>query len=368
MLSEDIDKNVYVIALNKLGVYYDNTFPKLSKECFKKTYKKGSLNGLYNYADLLAEAVIEGEGEYARFGIYKIDEKKRKKAYVLFKKYLEIRPNDADAHQSLAELEDSTDKKRDGYLKAFYLGNVFLFDWLLTIAYRRNREEAQKIADIAYDKIINEKSSKINSAQINRLAMFFNGFLEILDKEYNNQAKAKTLWKQSCEQNNMTAKLNLSLYYIGKRENWINVEEMLKECAENGMSLACEELGKIYSGMYGWFGCVRQDESKQYFKKGADMDDPSPYCCIKVAEALTDTHERSKYYLKTIKKYSENSEDYRPKTLTIPMDVICLWSEKMNTQIHELEKRIIELECRPPSDGGEEYLKAKERFSNHIKL
>lgn len=109
---ENIDNNTYIQALNKLGVYYDATFPKLAKECFKKTYKKGSLNGLYNYADMLAQSIIEGEGEYAKFGIYDIDKKKRKKAYELFKKYLEFRPNDADAHQNLAELEDSTEKKK----------------------------------------------------------------------------------------------------------------------------------------------------------------------------------------------------------------------------------------------------------------
>lgn len=359
----------YTSALNRLGIYYDETFPALAKECYEKAYKKGSINGLYNYADLLAQLKYDYKDLLYCSKTQEIYKKNREKAYELFKKYTELQPNDADGQQSLAELEDTTEKKRDGYVKAFHLGNVFLFDWLIMYGFRHNKIEAQKIADIAYDKVINLKDSdekiKISPAQINRLGLFFDGFFDILSKTNSNQDKAETLWKIASENDDTFGKLNLATFYIKKHEKLDESIQLFEVCVEKGVSRACEELGKIYSGMHYWCPKANKELADKYFKIGSELKDPSAYCCLKVAENTNETNKKSEYYLKCIDIYSKEIEEHRPKTLTIPFDVLNKWRIKIKNDIPDLKNKITELECRPPTEGGQEYQKAKERFSQN---
>jgi TPR repeat protein len=369
----------YYSALNMLGCMYDKKRQfDLALECYLKS-SKGCDIALFNYGALLVQ-----------LNKYQIKSKENDEKFNEIKQiveiYIEKYPNDFDGYYELGNLYSWKDEhiKYEYWEKAFNLGMYKVFDQL-SYYYKRQIEESSSpqersglinklrvMADKTYDKILlennNENSNQLSKECINKLGVLFSTPNSYIIRDYN---KAVKLWKISTsiyiDNNNGFYNLGLSYLYGEGCEKDLNkaFSHFMKSLEDPDSQ---REIGMFYEN-----GLIDEtpknvDLAKEWYIKAANHKYTPDYeSCIKIVNLSNDIKEKSKYYLKAINsiRYSQSKTKEYDK-LKIPKDVLLYWHDKINEKIPTLKQRIIELECRPPIEGGKLYQNALHNFSKNI--
>jgi hypothetical protein len=80
---------------------------------------------------------------------------------------------------------------------------------------------------------------------------------------------------------------------------------------------------------------------------------------------LTSTEKQSELLLMclpTLKKEIWHKYRQCPNTIAVPLNVLYHWRDQLQNEIPKLKQKIIELECRPPIEGGAIYRAAQAAF------
>jgi TPR repeat protein len=377
--AENSNISQYAIAMNMLGIHYDKIYKQLALECYKKSYKKGCKVARYNFADLLSYTQLEDEvSEGMRYD----------KCIKLYEKYILTHPEDPDAYTGIGNVyakKGLYDKKVEYYTKAFNLGQYkLLFGIMHSI---NDSDECTRLADIVFDKIMSNHDI-VSLYHINQLALMYSDARNGVKEDHE---KGVILWEILVLKEYPNAMYNLGFCYTygeGIERNYQKAFELYTKCIEHkdtvgGNIDSYRELGLAYEFGRG----VERDpiKSMEYYTLGAiNQNNPDPVCCTKIVKHLQKTKGtkneyktgpalyydkettklQSKLMLHYI-KYYEYAND-QPKDLTIPFNVLLRWKDKLGYKINKLKQKIQDLELRPPTDGGELYKEAKERYTNNI--
>lgn len=214
---------------------------------------------------------------------------------------------------------------------------------------------------------------------------------------HDRKKKAHRLFKIASQKGCVSAHYNLAMDFIkgdGIKHSWSqNRDKYLKkglELLEKGEALneaSCiRELGRIYDIVpnhpYNYFSNIVEknaEKSLQYFKDAADKKDG--FSCHYMVKHLQKTEGRSfgssdkLYYDSNISKkqmlylfqYMTEYGGYdEPKNVEVPFNVLEHMKHLITYKMKKLKKKIMELELRPPEEGGRLYLEACDSFRDNI--
>jgi len=371
----------YYAGLNVLGTMYDKRRQyDLALECYLKASKECD-TALFNYGALMIQrnkwniTVTKSKENDEKF-----DEIKK-----IMEKYIEKHPDDFDGYYELGDLYSWKNQqiKYEYWEKAFDLGMYQVFHQLSyyykqqikksTILYERDNiiNKLRTMTDKTYDKIIeiHEKNEKqLSTHFINRLGVLFSTSDNYVIRNFN---KAVNLWNISIsiDEDNKETNYNLGLSYLngeGCEKDINKAYSYFIKSSEDPDSQ--REIGLFYECGYIDETPKNNELAKEWYIKAANHKYTPDYeSCMKVVNLSTDTKEKSEYYLKAINsiRYSK-SKEHEYNKMKIPKDVLLYWHDKINGKIPKLKQKIIELECRPPIEGGKLYQNALHNFSDNI--
>lgn len=380
----------FATALNVLAQHYDKmkTVDAFALELYKKSYKSGCNVARYNYADMLSKTVLEDvESEKMRYP----------KCLKIIQKYIKLSPEDPDGYYCMGNIYKKMNesiKTRECYLKAVELGKIHL----LRLIVCDDSKSVNDVLDLVYTKYIeNSQNHKLLTFHsVNYLGLVYSDGLHGIKRDY---VKGFKIWEVGVNngleimkiENDDTKIYPTLLYNLGFCYRYgegvaIDFSKALKlfeksiELSEYPLTSAYREIGLLYECGYG----VKTDveTALKMYTLGVNVPvNPDPVCCLKISKHLGKTQgiknetnygpkirykdeitkKQSQYIFEFIKSYEFQSD--QPKDLVIPFNVLIRWKNKIEWKMKKLKNKITELELRPPIEGGQLYLEAKEKFN-----
>lgn len=366
----------YYYALNSLGIHYDKLrWNDLAEQCYLKASVRVMI-AKYNYASLL---LILG--------------KSKDVAIEFLNEYVSAFPDDCDGYRELAKAYGwkNTAKRQEMYEKAFekgWSGDFYeiLFHNINNLESSVAREKNNEIADQLYNRIVeydglddaDEKREKIKSLSpkiCNQIGLIIFSGQYLIRQDYK---KACQIWeitikmkdfidKKYLEDHINCATYNLALSYMkgeGVARDYTKAFALYMECQEDPD--AQREIAEIYES--GLLGVADKEKAREWYVKAANNKLPDYRSCLHLARSTEEftVKERAQYFLKGIKRESivKYNGVGKPKSYNISTDVMLYYEKK----ITKLKQKLLELECRPPEEGGRLFIEARTRFEANTKI
>jgi TPR repeat protein len=178
-------------------------------------------------------------------------------------------------------------------------------------------------------------------------------------------------------------------YFANRGTYFERAVDLFQKGAEKGVPACFRELSRIYrGGSYSYsnsnstYKIIEKDMEKsiEYLRLAAEKKDG--YSCLEMIKHLQKTqgktfsdHDKLYYDDDTSKKQMQYLFDYlhdyqgydEPQNVQVPFNVLQYMKHKINYKMKKLKQKIIELEMKPPEEGGRLYKEAAQSFSENIK-
>lgn len=374
------------------------------------------------------QSIVEGNEIDTDEAEDSLNTERLRKAEKLLLNYIELESDDSDGYEYLSSVYDNLSdysKARDYRIIAFKHGAFYLINRILCFS-----ESNGQLAEIAYEMFIKllkhndatfytsisgevavnlpndnmwkqktltpAQISEISGIVLNNLGIRFSNGDNGVTKSY---VKAHKLFKLSLKKEYVDSYYNVAIDYLynhGKdyrnndRQKYFSKALKLFEIgSEKGNKGCLRELGRIYEGEkspYSYFRVsninidgftgINKDKSIEYFRLAAEKKDDES--CLEMIKHLQKTEgkeigagKKLYYHDETSKKQMHYLFDYlkgyrEEKDISIPLNVLEYMKHKINYKMKKLKKKILELELKPPDEGGRLYQEASQAFSENI--
>jgi len=342
---------------------------------------------------------LELEIEQAVAEINRVD----KKTLKLFLKYTQTVPTDAGgwvelglAYFNLYEMDPQNveylQRKIDAYEQAFDLGRIKLAVVIMEyygparhseLGIEKCKSVSNRIAEVVYNSIVEDfkqkRPQKISIGHISKLALMYATRNGMFSADVN-EDRSFELSLIAADLGSVGSKYNVGMgYYNGQgvRHDTAKAYEYFLESAELGDCDGMYEVGLFLE--YGLGGVpVDLEKAKEWYKKAAKCSQQDS--CFKLLDWATSDAEK----LKTIAEEFRNPETQTvlllkalrvmknkntwtttkvcPKSFKVPIGALFCLLDTIDNDVPKLKQKIIELECRPPEDGGAVYRCAEKDY------
>jgi tetratricopeptide (TPR) repeat protein len=282
----------------------------------------------------------------------------------------------------------------DAFEKAIELGEYRMVIRLLSYYGRTNesilgiercKEISNRVTDLVYQSIISNEEKGIpqtlSAFLITKLSVVHSTGIGLYHVS-TNETRSLALNKIGVKLGSVEALYNLGMHYFngqGTERNYDLAFKYFLESAEKGDKDAQREVAIFYN-----LGLLTNTKdyakAKEWFQKAAEQYDYescvtllrwSSDSIIPQNDDLRDPKTQSELLLKIVESLKRKiwpNQKKQPTTLSIPVTLLQYWSDLITDEIPKLNRKIIELECRPPTEGGSLYKMAAKEFEHFTNL